>query len=125
MNVHERVLSVLGCRFVDDVLIDAPQTISKAMIQSLHIDEVIHGIDVKNTENNIGQYERTIRYKHAKEAGIYVEIPMNAFNFTSILERIQSNAASFQAKIKRKKKAEEDFYSEKYDPSSETVKSSQ
>ena len=32
MNLHERVLSVLGCKFVDDVLIDAPYTITPEMI---------------------------------------------------------------------------------------------
>ena len=29
MTLHERVLSVLGCKYVDDVLIDAPYTISQ------------------------------------------------------------------------------------------------
>lgn len=29
MNLHERVLSVLGCKYVDDVLIDAPYKITK------------------------------------------------------------------------------------------------
>lgn len=29
MNLHERVLSVLGCKYVDDVLIDAPYQITK------------------------------------------------------------------------------------------------
>ena len=29
MNLHERVLSVLGCKYVDDVLIDAPYGINK------------------------------------------------------------------------------------------------
>ena len=28
MNLHERVLSVLGCKYVDDVLIDAPKIIT-------------------------------------------------------------------------------------------------
>ena len=32
MNLHERVLSVLGCKFVDDVLIDAPYVITPEMI---------------------------------------------------------------------------------------------
>merc|ERR1719223_397775 len=34
MNLHERVLAVMGCRFVDDVLIDAPTQITSAMIAS-------------------------------------------------------------------------------------------
>lgn len=29
MNLHERVLSVLGCKYVDDVLIDAPFVITE------------------------------------------------------------------------------------------------
>lgn len=29
MTLHERVLSVLGCKYVDDVLIDAPYTITQ------------------------------------------------------------------------------------------------
>jgi len=43
MNLHERVLSVLGCRFVDDVVIDAPYIITPEMIASLNITEVVHG----------------------------------------------------------------------------------
>ena len=43
MNLHERVLSVLGCRFVDDVLIDAPWNISHDMMASLKISEVVYG----------------------------------------------------------------------------------
>jgi ethanolamine-phosphate cytidylyltransferase len=34
------VLSVLGCKHVDDVLIDAPYVISKEMLKSLNIDLV-------------------------------------------------------------------------------------
>jgi ethanolamine-phosphate cytidylyltransferase len=43
MNLHERVLSVLGCKFVDDVLIDAPPIISKEMIDYLQIHLVVKG----------------------------------------------------------------------------------
>lgn len=43
MNLHERVLSVLGCKYVDDVLIDAPYIISQEMISSLKIDVVLKG----------------------------------------------------------------------------------
>ena len=43
MNLHERVLSVLGCRFIDDVLIDAPFVMTHDMISFLNISEVICG----------------------------------------------------------------------------------
>ncbi len=127
MNLHERVLSVLGCRYVDDVLIDAPQVITHDMISSLNIHEVVHGVRNKNNisssdhnhnnhdDGSIGPMEKHIRYQYAKEAGIYVEIPIvNDFNFSSIIERIQDNQATFTAKIKKKKQAEDDYYLQKY-----------
>jgi len=118
MNLHERVLSILGCRFVDDVLIDAPQVISPVMIQSLRIDEVVYGF---NGDDEISSSKKLKRYNHAMDAGIYVELPppspssKNYFSFASIIERIQENQAMFQAKITRKKEAEEEFYTQKYE----------
>ena len=45
MNLHERLLSVLGCKFTNDVLIDAPVEITPDMIASLRITEVLHGTE--------------------------------------------------------------------------------
>lgn len=45
MNLHERVLSVLGCKYANDVLIDAPVEITPDMIASLKISEVVHGTE--------------------------------------------------------------------------------
>lgn len=113
MNLHERVLSVLGCRHVDDVLIDAPRQITHEMIQSLGIQEVVNGKD----EDQFNQHndEKSDPYRYAKEAGIYVEItPPSKFNLAKIVSRIQANQTAFQEKIARKKKAENDFYNTKY-----------
>ncbi|KAH8059464.1 cytidylyltransferase [Aureococcus anophagefferens] len=40
MNMQERALSVLGCRFVDDCLFDAPLHVSETMVQSFKITVV-------------------------------------------------------------------------------------
>lgn len=112
MNVHERVLSVLGCRFVDDVLIDAPYVVTPEMISSLNIAEVVHGTN----SDNFGEGNRLEdRYKYAKEAGIYKDLPSQTnFGLGSILNRIQANQQIFQAKIAKKKKAEEEYYNDRY-----------
>ena len=55
MNLHERVLSVLGCRYVDDVLIDAPWVITPDMISSLNISKVIRGNN-QDWESKSGRY---------------------------------------------------------------------
>ncbi len=112
LNLHERVLSVLGCQFVDDVLIGAPPTITTEMIKLLGIHEVIVGTrSDKFDSTNAGKD----RFRFAKKLGIFktLESPMK-FTLASIIERIQANQATFQAKITKKKKAESDFYKEKY-----------
>lgn len=49
MNLHERVLSVLGCKYANDVLIDAPVEVTPDMIASLKISEVVHGTESDST----------------------------------------------------------------------------
>eukprot|EP00804_Cyclotella_cryptica_P001318 CCRYP_020304-RD/>CCRYP_020304-RD protein AED:0.20 eAED:0.20 QI:262/1/0.66/1/1/1/3/0/486 len=60
MNLHERVLSVLGCKYMNDVLIDAPLEITPDMIASLKISEVVHGTE--SDSSCIG--EKWIGHKH-------------------------------------------------------------
>jgi ethanolamine-phosphate cytidylyltransferase len=43
MNLHERTLSILACRYVSEVVIGAPYTISDEMMKELKIDLVCHG----------------------------------------------------------------------------------
>ncbi|XP_077223228.1 phosphorylethanolamine cytidylyltransferase 1 isoform X5 [Tasmannia lanceolata] len=43
MNLHERSLSVLACRYVDEVIIGAPWEVSKDMITTFNISLVVHG----------------------------------------------------------------------------------
>lgn len=112
LNLHERVLSVLGCRFVDDVLIDAPYNVSQEMISSLNISEVVHGTvydDIGSNRNDDS------RYKEAKDAGLLAVLPSPCdFRLENIVHRIQDNQEMFQARFKRKKEAENDHFKEKY-----------
>lgn len=41
MNLHERSLSVLACRYVDEVIIGAPWEVSNDMVSSLLISMLI------------------------------------------------------------------------------------
>ncbi len=43
LNLHERVLSVLGCKYVNDVLFDAPYEITKELLSSMKVDVVVKG----------------------------------------------------------------------------------
>merc|ERR1712087_732948 len=41
MAMNERVLSVLGCQYVDDVLLDAPWAVTQEMVATLRISTVV------------------------------------------------------------------------------------
>lgn len=44
MNLQERVLSVLSCRYVDEVVIGAPYSVTKDLLSKIYkIAKVIHG----------------------------------------------------------------------------------
>ena len=45
LNMEERVVSVGGCRYVDEVVADAPWIIDRAWIEKHKIDLVVHGDD--------------------------------------------------------------------------------
>ncbi|BFU22715.1 phospholipid cytidylyltransferase, putative [Entamoeba histolytica HM-1:IMSS-B] len=42
-NIGERVMSLLACGYVDNVVIGAPEGITKEMIEKMHINKVLHG----------------------------------------------------------------------------------
>ena len=107
MNLHERVLSVLGCRYVSDVLINAPFQLTSEMIVSLGISEVVRG---SNSDHLTTPEDEKERYGHAISAGIFTVIPSpSSFNVRSIVQRIQKNQETFQKRFDRKSAAENEF----------------
>jgi hypothetical protein len=58
MHLHERSLSVLACRYVDEVIIGAPWEVTKDMITTFNISLVVHGTcaevnDLKNVSTPV------------------------------------------------------------------------
>uniref|UniRef100_H2YJZ1 ethanolamine-phosphate cytidylyltransferase n=1 Tax=Ciona savignyi TaxID=51511 RepID=H2YJZ1_CIOSA len=58
MNVHERVLSVLACKYVHEVVIGAPYVVSPEMMDHFKVDMVVHGnSQVYADEHGVDPYE--------------------------------------------------------------------
>lgn len=111
MNLHERVLSVLGCRFVDDVLIDAPWDVSREMIASLNISVVVHGTEHSEDDSSTMKKE----YKIAKELGIFKQLESpSSLDVKDIVARINANRERFEAKFEKKMATEQEYYQERY-----------
>jgi ethanolamine-phosphate cytidylyltransferase len=108
MNLHERVLSVLGCKYVDDVQIDAPWDVTKEMIASLHIAVVMH-----ETHRDPSQWDQ--HYKAARDAGIFKLIPSpSTLDVKDIVVRTNSNRERLKKKFVSKMKSEEEYYADRY-----------
>lgn len=50
MNCHERSLSVLACKYVDEVIIGAPPIISDDLIKTFNISLVVRGTKNETSE---------------------------------------------------------------------------
>lgn len=169
MNLHERVLSILGCKYADDVLIDAPWKISQEMIASLNIKVVARGseyyemsnlqawLDKEDKKEDANEREGNSdddeseesydeedddqmsedeqewelylksqdpkekvrqlldRYEIPKDIGIFQTVETDCtLTVRGVLERVRSQQQRFTKKYLRKKKAEDDYYKNRY-----------
>ncbi|KAG9449310.1 hypothetical protein H6P81_009275 [Aristolochia fimbriata] len=114
MHVHERSLSVLACRYVDEVIIGAPRGVTKDMITTFNISLVVRGkvsesssvIDVHSDVND--------PYYFPKSMGIFqmIESPRNTTT-ASVARRIIANLDAFKMRNKKKEESERKYYAEK------------
>jgi ethanolamine-phosphate cytidylyltransferase len=115
MNLNERTLSVLGCKYVSDVVIDPPWCLTREMIASLNISVVAHGAvhDPNDDDHEVdGAHDS---YRLPKELGIFVPLPSTIdLTVDTIVGRIHNNHEKIQAKINRKAEKEKEYYDHRY-----------
>ncbi|XP_002519980.2 ethanolamine-phosphate cytidylyltransferase [Ricinus communis] len=108
MNLHERSLSVLACRYVDEVIIGAPWEVSKDMITTFNIFLVVHGTVAENTDY---QEEKSNPYDVPISMGIFqvLESPLD-ITTTTIIRRIVANHEAYQKRNEKKAESEKRYY---------------
>ncbi|KAL1539500.1 Ethanolamine-phosphate cytidylyltransferase [Salvia divinorum] len=110
MNLHERSLSVLACRYVDEVIIGAPMEVSKDMITTFNISLVVHGS--VSEDNDFQKKENP--YDVPNAMGIFKLLESSLEITTStIIKRIVSNHDAYQKRNERKVESERRYYEEK------------
>lgn len=103
-NLHERVLGVLSCKYVDEVVIGAPYVISKEMIAAQGISFVFVGV-----ESDPVQPDQEDPNQFAEEMGLVRVIKSGSDVTTSvIIERIFENRARFLERNRKKEAREYD-----------------
>lgn len=107
MNLHERTLSVLACKYVDEVIIGAPWSVSDDMIKTMNISKVLHGTHYGVT---LGTYAKVDRYDIPKQEGIFDDLSSSSdLSVHVILERVVANRAAFIKRNIRKVAAETEY----------------
>ncbi|KAF7845177.1 ethanolamine-phosphate cytidylyltransferase [Senna tora] len=127
MNLHERSLSVLACRYVDEVIIGAPWEVSRdmslgrespnalclqwSMITTFNISLVVHGTIA---ENNDFEKENSNPYAVPISMDIFKILPSPLdITTTTIIKRILSNHEAYQKRNKKKGESEKRYYEDK------------
>ncbi|XP_068638103.1 ethanolamine-phosphate cytidylyltransferase-like isoform X2 [Aristolochia californica] len=110
MHLHERSLSVLACRYVDEVIIGAPRGVTKDMMTTFNISLVVCGTV---GESNCLLYDGD-PYSVPKSMGIFqmIESPRSTTT-TSVARRIIANLDAFKMRNKKKEESERKYYAEK------------
>jgi len=110
MTMNERMLSVIGCKLVDDVLIDAPLSVDDDMIASLRISSVV----TADFEDNWNGFEA--RQACAASRGILQKLKAipDALKLADIVGRLNDNRSRYELKFEVKKQQEDEYYNERY-----------
>lgn len=110
MNLHERALSVLACKYVDEVILGAPMEISSDLINTFNISLVVRG---SRSETSHLSAPDPIRYSRAQELGIFRVLPSPSdMTTSSIIRRIVDNRRQYEERNAKKVKSEEAYYQE-------------
>lgn len=120
MNLNERILGVLSCRWVDEVVFGVPFKVTKDLIEKLNVNVVVGG---KNHDEYVSSptsqgAEDEDPYAVPRALGIFQEVDSEVSLTTdSLIERVMENRRAFlerQAAKKKKDKASEQAKPEEY-----------
>jgi len=103
MNLYERVLSVLACRYVDEVIIGAPWEVTEDLIKQQNVTYVATGtvVDPSYHESPGDGYE------YPRKAGILKVINSSEdITTTKIVQRIIEHRALFLERNRKKEQKE-------------------
>jgi len=126
LNLYERTLSLLSCKYVDEVIIGAPFVIKEDLIKTMNISVVAKGTvsDALNANvlftMSLGYNQETVgsliacEYAVPRSLGILREFnSTSAMTALSVVERIFVHRNAFETRYDKKSKAEESYQQSK------------
>ncbi|KAL6954451.1 Ethanolamine-phosphate cytidylyltransferase [Sarracenia purpurea var. burkii] len=102
MNLHERVLSVLACKYVSEVVIGAPYSVTIELMKHFRVDLVCHGMTKVDPDK-----DGFDPYAVPKRLGKFKLVDsVNTMTTENIVERIIRNRLEFEARNIAKERKE-------------------
>nr|KAF6458052.1 phosphate cytidylyltransferase 2, ethanolamine [Rousettus aegyptiacus] len=102
MNLHERTLSVLACRYVSEVVIGAPYAVTAELLDHFKVELVCHG----KTEI-VPDKDGSDPYQEPKKRGIFCHVDSgNDLTTDLIVQRIIKNRLAYEARNQKKEAKE-------------------
>jgi ethanolamine-phosphate cytidylyltransferase len=106
LNLHERTLSVLSNKFVDEVVIGAPLIITEDLIKSMNIHVVVKGT-VSSGDTDV--IDEALAVPRAMGILQVFESP-TTLRVTDIIDRIMGQRETFLKRYEKKSKTEAEYY---------------
>jgi len=102
-TLQERVLSLLSCRYVDDVVIGSPLFLSEEYLNALGVNIVVHGSVIDQPS----KLQEGDPYAAPKTMGIYQTI-QSEFDLTTtkLLERVAASRHIYEERNRKKQEKE-------------------
>mmetsp|Transcript_2831 Transcript_2831/g.10017 ORF Transcript_2831/g.10017 Transcript_2831/m.10017 type:complete len:463 (-) Transcript_2831:147-1535(-) len=115
MNLHERALSVLSCRYVDEIIMGAPWSVTPDLVKSMNISVVVAGeVSDANTLPGTGELDDEDSFAYPKSQGIFHTFPSTSkVTAMTVVERVANSRAMFEARFKKKAAMEAEYLSKK------------
>ncbi|RWS27199.1 Ethanolamine-phosphate cytidylyltransferase-like protein [Leptotrombidium deliense] len=102
MNLHERVLSVLACKYVNEVVIGAPYSVTADLMDHFKINIVCHGRTAYPLDSNGSD-----PYSEPKRRGKYLEVDGgNSLTTIDIVKRIIASRMEYIRRNEEKERKE-------------------
>mmetsp|Transcript_23345 Transcript_23345/g.58377 ORF Transcript_23345/g.58377 Transcript_23345/m.58377 type:complete len:420 (-) Transcript_23345:41-1300(-) len=110
MNLHERVLNVLSCKYVDEVIMGVPLVVTKDLITTMNVKKVVASTNTRLVPES--DYEDP--YAVPKSMGIFEDIPTTRdLRIDVIVQRILDNRTRFEARNRVREAKEKDYVASK------------
>jgi len=108
MNLHERTLGVLSCRYVDEVIIGAPWRITEELIKQAKISTICYG-SVSDPKSVGHEHEDEDPYDVPRALGILKQIQsLNTLTTSEVVARIMKNRKQYLERNRKKEAREVD-----------------